>query len=189
LEAELLVTALKNALILRQPDAGPYFHSDRGSEYSTQAVRKPLSVIGANLSMSGVGSVLLWVRATVAHDNYEPLVNGPCSPAHYRAIDDHGGFANLASTIERPFEHTKQKADVVLLADSDFGMLRPESLPKKGKGHVDICLQLDAETAFNNILMIKPCRLVQHLIWKNQRKKRTYITGVASVVAKIFIDL
>jgi transposase InsO family protein len=56
LEAELVVTALRNALALRQPDEGLYFHSDRGSQYSSQAVRKPLSVIGANLSMSGLGN-------------------------------------------------------------------------------------------------------------------------------------
>src|ERR1700756_4653143 len=56
LEAELVVTALRNALVLRQPDEGLYFHSDRGSQYSSQAVRKPLSVIGANQSMSGVGN-------------------------------------------------------------------------------------------------------------------------------------
>jgi putative transposase len=56
LEAELVVTALKNALMMRKPDRGLYFHSDRGSQYSSQAVRKPLSVIGANLSMSGIGN-------------------------------------------------------------------------------------------------------------------------------------
>jgi putative transposase len=56
LEAELVVTALRNALVLRQPDGGLYFHSDRGSQYSSEAVRKPLRVIGANLSMSGVGN-------------------------------------------------------------------------------------------------------------------------------------
>ena len=56
LEAELVVTALRNALGLRQPHRGLYFHSDRGSQYSSDAVRKPLSVIGANLSMSGVGN-------------------------------------------------------------------------------------------------------------------------------------
>jgi transposase InsO family protein len=56
LEAELVVTALRNALALRQPEEGLYFHSDRGSQYSSEAVRKPLSVIGANLSMSGVGN-------------------------------------------------------------------------------------------------------------------------------------
>ena len=39
LEAELVVTALRNALVLRQPDRGLYFHSDRGSQYSSQAVR------------------------------------------------------------------------------------------------------------------------------------------------------
>jgi len=56
LEAELVVTALKNALMMRKPDRGLYFHSDRGNQYSSQAVRKPLSVIGANLSMSGIGN-------------------------------------------------------------------------------------------------------------------------------------
>jgi transposase InsO family protein len=56
LEAELVVTALRNALVLRHPDEGLYFHSDRGSQYSSEAVRKPLSVIGAIQSMSGVGN-------------------------------------------------------------------------------------------------------------------------------------
>jgi putative transposase len=56
LESELVVTALRNALLLRQPQAGLYFHSDRGSQYSSQAVRKPLSVIGAEQSMSAAGN-------------------------------------------------------------------------------------------------------------------------------------
>jgi putative transposase len=56
LEAELVETALANALMMRAPDPGLYFHSDRGSQYSSQAVRKPLSVIGANLSMSAQGN-------------------------------------------------------------------------------------------------------------------------------------
>jgi transposase InsO family protein len=56
LEAQLVVMALSNALVLRQPDEGLYFHSDRGSQYSSEAVRKPLGVIGANVSMSGVGN-------------------------------------------------------------------------------------------------------------------------------------
>jgi transposase InsO family protein len=56
LEAELVVVALKNALSLRQPDQGLYFHSDQGSQYSSQALQKPLAVIGAVPSMSGVGN-------------------------------------------------------------------------------------------------------------------------------------
>jgi putative transposase len=56
LESELVVTALRNALVLRQPQAGLYFHSDRGSQYSSQAMRKPLSVIGAEQSMSAAGN-------------------------------------------------------------------------------------------------------------------------------------
>ena len=42
---------------MRKPDRGLYFHSDRGSQYSSQAVLKPLRVIEANLSMSGVGQL------------------------------------------------------------------------------------------------------------------------------------
>jgi putative transposase len=56
LETELVETALANALMMRAPDPGLYFHSDRGSQYSSQAVREPLSVIGANLSMSAQGN-------------------------------------------------------------------------------------------------------------------------------------
>ena len=56
LEAELVDRALRNALVLRRPTEGLYFHSDRGSQYSSQALRKPLSVIGAKQSMSGIGN-------------------------------------------------------------------------------------------------------------------------------------
>lgn len=56
LEAALVLGALQNALVLRQPRAGLYFHSDRGSQYSSQAVRKPLEVIEALPSMSGRGN-------------------------------------------------------------------------------------------------------------------------------------
>jgi transposase InsO family protein len=56
LEAELVALALKNPLSLRQPNPGLYFHSDQGSQYSSQAVQKPLAVIGAVPSMSGVGN-------------------------------------------------------------------------------------------------------------------------------------
>jgi transposase InsO family protein len=53
LQAELV--ALKNALVLRKPEPGLFFHSDQGSLYSSDAVRKSLTVIGANLSMSAQG--------------------------------------------------------------------------------------------------------------------------------------
>jgi transposase InsO family protein len=35
---------------------GLYFHSDQGSRYSSEAVKTPLAVIGANLSMSSRGN-------------------------------------------------------------------------------------------------------------------------------------
>ncbi len=56
LEASLVVRALHNALVLRQPPPGLYFHTDRGCQYTSQAVRKPLEVIQACQSMSGAGN-------------------------------------------------------------------------------------------------------------------------------------
>lgn len=56
LDASLVHQALQNALIVRQPKAGLYFHSDRGCQYSSHLVRKPLEVIGAISSMSGLGN-------------------------------------------------------------------------------------------------------------------------------------
>lgn len=56
LDASLVHQALQNALIVRQPKAGLYFHSDRGCQYSSHLVRKPLEVIGAISSMSALGN-------------------------------------------------------------------------------------------------------------------------------------
>jgi transposase InsO family protein len=56
LEADLVRTALQNALLLRQPKPGLVFHSDRGGQYMSQQVCKPLEVIGAHRSMSGAGN-------------------------------------------------------------------------------------------------------------------------------------
>ena len=56
LEASLVHQALQNALVLRQPQAGLYFHSDRGCQYTSQLVRKPLEVIQAIPSMSRLGN-------------------------------------------------------------------------------------------------------------------------------------
>ena len=56
LEAGLVHQALQNALVRRQPQAGLYFHSDRGCQYSSQLVRKPLEVIQAIPSMSAQGN-------------------------------------------------------------------------------------------------------------------------------------
>jgi putative transposase len=56
LEAVLVVTALQNALTRREPPRGLVFHSDQGCQYSSEAVRKPLMLLGANLSMSAKGN-------------------------------------------------------------------------------------------------------------------------------------
>lgn len=56
LDASLVCAALQNALVLRQPAKGLYFHSDRGSQYASHAVQKILQAVQAQPSMSGVGN-------------------------------------------------------------------------------------------------------------------------------------
>jgi putative transposase len=56
LDASLVCTALQNALVLRQPTAELYFHSDRGSQYASHALQKILQTVQAQPSMSGVGN-------------------------------------------------------------------------------------------------------------------------------------
>jgi transposase InsO family protein len=56
LDASLVCTALQNALVLRQPAKGLYFHSDRGSQYASHAVQRILQAVHAQPSMSGVGN-------------------------------------------------------------------------------------------------------------------------------------
>lgn len=48
------------------------------------------------------GTALVRVRATVAHDSYERLVEVSCSPAEHHALVDRSGLGPLSHTIENP---------------------------------------------------------------------------------------
>jgi len=56
LEAGLVVGALQNALSRREAPRGLIFHSDQGCQYSSQAVRQPLGLLGIQPSMSARGN-------------------------------------------------------------------------------------------------------------------------------------
>jgi putative transposase len=56
LTKDLVVTALQNALIKRNPRSGLIFHSDRGSQYACLKVRNILNARGIRQSMSGKGN-------------------------------------------------------------------------------------------------------------------------------------
>jgi putative transposase len=53
LDTSLVCTAPQNALALRQPAAGLYFHSNRGSQYASRALQK---ILQAQPSVRGVGN-------------------------------------------------------------------------------------------------------------------------------------
>jgi putative transposase len=90
LDAGLVHQALQNALILRQPPVGLYFHSDRGCQYTSHLVRKPLEVIQAIPSMSGVGNCYDNAKAEAFFSTLKtecfPLNNCFASKAQARAV-------------------------------------------------------------------------------------------------------
>ena len=55
---DLVLQALQNALVLRQPShsSGLMFHSDRGAQYTSQRFQKALALHGIQPSMSGKGA-------------------------------------------------------------------------------------------------------------------------------------
>jgi hypothetical protein len=70
-EAELVETALGNALMMRRPDPGLYFHSDRGSQYSSQNTiasgvrRKPVNPTIRNVSALGTNTLGYFERVAM----------------------------------------------------------------------------------------------------------------------------
>jgi putative transposase len=56
LQKQLVVTALKNAVDIRQPAPGLIFHSDRGSQYASDDVQRMLKQYKILGSMSGKGN-------------------------------------------------------------------------------------------------------------------------------------
>jgi transposase InsO family protein len=53
---ELALDALGMAVAIRQPGPGLIHHSDRGSQYASEAYRSALDAHGIKCSMSGVGN-------------------------------------------------------------------------------------------------------------------------------------
>lgn len=54
--ADLVIKALEQAILHRQPEAGLIHHSDRGSQYTSQDFQSLLMLYGAIASMSGTGN-------------------------------------------------------------------------------------------------------------------------------------
>jgi putative transposase len=88
LGSELVETALHNALWLRQPPGGLIFHSDRGCQYSSQAVRRKLRALGVLQSMSAQGNCYDNARAEAFFSSLKtecfPLENCFASKAQAR---------------------------------------------------------------------------------------------------------
>lgn len=66
------------------------------------AMPKTFELLDARRSFGG--TALLRVRATVAHDSYERLVEVPCSPDEHRSENSRSALTPLTRTIDNPAE-------------------------------------------------------------------------------------
>ena len=130
LDASLVCTALQNALVLRQPAKGLYFHSDRGSQYASHAVQKILQAIQAQPSMSGVGNCYDNAKAEAFFSTLKtecfPVTNVFASKAEARSAifeyietyyNNQRFHSALAYQSPRQFEThylTKTRSDILL---------------------------------------------------------------------------
>ena len=134
LQAQLVVAALKNALVLRQPDPGLYFHSDQGSQYSSDAVRKPLTVIGANLSMSAQGNCYENAKA----EAFFSTLKGECFPESQVFDTKAGARREIFEYIEIYYNnrrlhsalgyHTPSQYETEFSPVIDIGISSPQSI-------------------------------------------------------------
>ena len=88
---ELVLSALRRAILFRQPDPGLLFHSDRGSQYASYAFRDALASYGFVQSMSPKG------------DCFDPRVSRG-DGLHALLDRSHGGGATFASLGHGGFE-------------------------------------------------------------------------------------
>ena len=96
MRAELVVSALVQALKTRNPSAGTIFHSDRGSQYGSNAFRALLGDAGLQQSMSAranpydnafTESFIGTLKAELVDDEHSPVKATPTSRSSTTSMD------------------------------------------------------------------------------------------------------
>jgi putative transposase len=85
MRAELVTDALKNALASRSDTKGLIFHSDRGSQYGSQACRDMLRLADLRQSMSAIANPYdnAWSESVIVTFKREVLRDG-----HFLTLED-----------------------------------------------------------------------------------------------------
>jgi putative transposase len=119
LGSDLVETALQNALLLRQPTSGLIFHSDRGCQYTSQAVHQKLRAVGVLQSMSAQGNCYDNARAEAFFSSLKtecfPLSNCFASKAQARReifeyIETYYNTQRLHSALDYQAPHQYEAA-------------------------------------------------------------------------------
>lgn len=124
LEATVVTSALQRALRQRQPAPGLCFHSDRGVQYTSAAVRKPLQVIQAQQSMSAKGNC--YDNATA--EAFFSTLKAECLPSG-------SVFATRALARRELFEYLEVYYNKKRL-HSSLGYQTPEEYEQRSRGAI-----------------------------------------------------
>ena len=115
LEAELAVTALRMALLERQPSPGLVHHSDRGVQYASQAYTELLKQHHAAISMSRKGNPY---DNAACESFMKTLKQEEVYRNEYR--DLHEARARMAEFLERTYNCQRLHSALAYLSPSEF---------------------------------------------------------------------
>jgi putative transposase len=115
LEAELTVTALRMALLDRQPAPGLVHHSDRGVQYAAQGYTEILKQHNATISMSRKGNPYDNAKA---ESFMKTLKSEEVYRNEYR--DFHEAYAGIGEFLERVYNQKRLHSALRYLSPAEF---------------------------------------------------------------------
>ncbi len=115
MRADLVVSALRQALQSRRPRPGLIFHSDRGSQYGSKIFRSLLDEHGLRQSMSARANPYhnAWCESTIGRLKAE-MLQGGCF------IDHHDARTELFSFIEGYYNTHRRHSSLNYLSPASF---------------------------------------------------------------------
>jgi transposase InsO family protein len=112
---ELTLTALRMALLQRQPDPGLIHHSDQGSQYTSDAYQILLADHGIQVSMNGVGT---WYDNAPMESFFGTLKSECVHHTIYRTRDE--ARADLFSYIEGFYNRCRLHSALDYLSPEEY---------------------------------------------------------------------
>ena len=114
--ADLVIAALRRALAVRQPPSGLMHHSDRGSQYTSQAYRSLADLNGIEVSMSRTGDC--WDNAMV--ESFFSSLKTELGLVHGSFDSRAQGWREIAEYIDVYYNHQRLHSSLDYVSPVDY---------------------------------------------------------------------